>query len=150
VSLYPTLAADLDTPRGSGDLVFVGPKSGKHLWYGRFRTTYWEPAIDKATDVKLCRSLGLTPLSRRPRLHDLRHSHASWLIAAGIPLPYIQVRLGHEKITTTVDTYGHLVADAHEQMASVVSSTLHDVGKPLEIEPQEIVLDVLEGALDMS
>jgi integrase len=32
------------------------------------------------------------------------------LIAGGAPLPHIQARLGHESITTTIDTYGHLVA----------------------------------------
>lgn len=46
-----------------------------------------------------------------PRLHDLRHSHVAWLIAIGTPLPVIQRRLGHEKITTTVDVYGHLLPE---------------------------------------
>jgi integrase len=48
-----------------------------------------------------------------PRLHDIRHSHVAWLIAAGVPggLAMIQARLGHEKITTTIDTYGHLLPD---------------------------------------
>ena len=36
------------------------------------------------------------------------------LIAAGVPLPVIQARLGHEKITTTVDVYGHLMPDLHQ------------------------------------
>lgn len=44
--------------------------------------------------------------------HDLRHSHASWLIARGVPLPYVQKRLGHEKIDTTVRVYGHLMPEA--------------------------------------
>lgn len=51
-------------------------------------------------------------LGVRPRVHDLRHTHASRLIEAGVPLPVIQVRLGHESITTTVGTYGHLAVDA--------------------------------------
>jgi len=46
-----------------------------------------------------------------PRVHDLRHSHAAWLIAQGVSLPTIQDRLGHESITTTIDRYGHLEAD---------------------------------------
>lgn len=46
------------------------------------------------------------------RIHDTRHTYASVFIARGVPLPYIQHRLGHEKITTTVGTYGHLIADA--------------------------------------
>lgn len=44
-------------------------------------------------------------LLKRPRIHDLRHSHASWLIAVKVPLPVIQRRMGHESITTTVDTH---------------------------------------------
>lgn len=50
-------------------------------------------------------------LGKYPRIHDLRHTHASWLINAGVPLPIIQRRLGHESITTTVDRYGHLAPD---------------------------------------
>ncbi|MCC4909096.1 tyrosine-type recombinase/integrase [Microbacterium sp. cx-59] len=59
-----------------------------------------------------------------PNIHDLRHSHTSWLIAAGVPLPYLQARLGHESIMTTVGTYGHLQPDAHVQMAEAISQTL--------------------------
>lgn len=54
---------------------------------------------------------------KHPRLHDLRHSHVAWLIAAGVPLPVIQARLGHEKITTTIDTYGHLLPDVQRAAA---------------------------------
>lgn len=50
-------------------------------------------------------------LTKDPRWHDLRHTHASWLIADKAPLPAIQRRLGHESIATTVDTYGHLMPD---------------------------------------
>jgi hypothetical protein len=38
------------------------------------------------------------------RFHDLRHTHVAWLIAGGAPLPHIQARLGHESITTTIDS----------------------------------------------
>lgn len=59
-----------------------------------------------------------------PRIHDLRHSHVAWLIAAGIPLPVIQARLGHEKITTTIDTYGHLLPDVQRAAADAASLVL--------------------------
>jgi len=62
-------------------------------------------------DVERARALGL---EKDTRIHDLRHTHASWLIAAGRPLPSIQRRLGHESITTTVDTYGHLMMEVDE------------------------------------
>ena len=64
------------------------------------------------------------PLGKSPRVHDLRHSHASWLMAAGIPLPTIQRRLGHESITTTVDLYGHLSPDMQRAPAEVIGNVL--------------------------
>src|SRR5690606_12851474 len=101
--------------------------------HGHFTSRSWAPAVRKASDVELCESLGLTPLTRVPTIHDLRHTHASWLIARGVPLPYIQARLGHESITTTVNTYGHLVADAHDQMASAIALTLTGAQNPLAL-----------------
>ena len=59
-------------------------------------------------------------LRARPRVRDLRHTHASQLIAAGVPLTVIQRRLGHESIKTTSDTYGHLAADADVAAAAVL------------------------------
>lgn len=58
------------------------------------------------------------------RIHDLRHTHASWLIAANMPLPVIQRRLGHESITTTVDRYGHLYPDQDASAARAVGAML--------------------------
>ena len=42
------------------------------------------------------------------RFHDLRHSHAALLIAAGEHVRVIQSRLGHASAKITLDTYGHL------------------------------------------
>jgi integrase len=46
------------------------------------------------------------------RLHDLRHSYAALMIDQGANVKYIQRQLGHRSITTTLDTYGHLMPDA--------------------------------------
>ena len=47
------------------------------------------------------------------RFHDLRHTHASWLIRHGSSPRVVADRLGHAKISFTLDTYVHL--DAHDQ-----------------------------------
>lgn len=60
----------------------------------------------------------------RPRIHDLRHSHVAILVAGGVSLPVIQARLGHEKITTTIDTYGHLLPDLLAQAADAADLAL--------------------------
>lgn len=43
--------------------------------------------------------------------HQLRHTHASLLLASGVSMKAIQLRLGHAKITTTMDIYAHLTPD---------------------------------------
>jgi integrase len=53
------------------------------------------------------------PIGKSPRIHDLRHTHASWLMNAGVPLPIVQARLGHESINTTISVYSHLSPDFH-------------------------------------
>lgn len=56
--------------------------------------------------------------------HDLRHSHASWLIMMGVPLTVIQYRLGHSSIRVTSDVYGHLQPDAWQVAADAVDTVL--------------------------
>lgn len=63
-------------------------------------------------------------LDGRPRIHDIRHSHASWMLAAGMNLFELAGRLGHESIITTTSTYGHLVPDSHFRAASMVETAL--------------------------
>lgn len=50
-----------------------------------------------------------TRLHRRPRIHDLRHTHASMLIADGWHMAKIQKRLGHASYQTTTSVYSHLL-----------------------------------------
>jgi integrase len=71
--------------------------------------------------VKQAQKNGLT---KKPRPHDLRHTHVAWLIAANVPLPAIQARLGHESITTTVDRYGHLVQQLDDEVAAAVEAAM--------------------------
>ncbi|MFD0883127.1 tyrosine-type recombinase/integrase [Streptosporangium algeriense] len=48
-------------------------------------------------------------LTKRPRIHDLRHTHVAWLISDNTPMAAVQRRMGHTSITTTIDRYGHLL-----------------------------------------
>ena len=58
---------------------------------------------------------------KRIRVHDLRHSHASMLINMGVDSLEIADRLGHEKIQTTLDTYGHLYPNKSKSIADKLS-----------------------------
>lgn len=46
-------------------------------------------------------------------LHDLRHTHASELVAAGVPLSVVAARLGHASVQLTMDVYSHTSTDMH-------------------------------------
>ncbi|MFJ9807330.1 tyrosine-type recombinase/integrase [Streptomyces sp. NPDC101158] len=46
---------------------------------------------------------------RRVRVHDLRHTCASLLLAQGVDARIIMETLGHSTITMTLDTYAHVM-----------------------------------------
>lgn len=54
---------------------------------------------------------------KKIRIHDLRHSHASLLINLNFSPTLIADRLGHEKVTTTLNTYGHLYPSKQNEVA---------------------------------
>jgi integrase len=66
-------------------------------------------------------------LRRKPRLHDLRHTHASWMMARNYPLNDLSRRLGHASIKVTADTYGHLAHDAQTRAAALAYMGLDQV-----------------------
>jgi integrase len=71
-----------------------------HIPADWFRHQVWYPARDVA---------GLSGL----RVHDLRHAHASWLLAGGADLQVVKERLGHASIVTT-ERYLHSLPTADE------------------------------------
>ena len=63
------------------------------------------------------------------RIHDLRHSHATWLINNGVNIVAVSKRLGHAGIEQTLKTYTHLLESSDQNMMeklndSHVSSTI--------------------------
>jgi integrase len=57
-------------------------------------------------------------------LHGFRHTHASLLMNNDVNPKEIQERLGHSKITTTLDTYSHLAKDKKKETAEKFSNIL--------------------------
>jgi integrase len=60
------------------------------------------------------------------RFHDLRHSNATLLAAAGVPLKVIQERLGHTDSRTTLGFYGHTTPAMGKEAAQKLRELLHD------------------------
>jgi len=61
----------------------------------------------------------------RIKVHALRHSHASLLISMGENPLLIKERLGHEKIQTTLGTYGHLYPNTNLEVANKLIGILY-------------------------
>jgi len=60
----------------------------------------------------------------RIRFHDLRHTHATWLITGGQPITSVSERLGHAKSSITLDIYAHAVTATQDRAALAVSALL--------------------------
>jgi integrase len=54
------------------------------------------------------------------RLHDLRHTHATLMLAAGVHPKVVQERLGHSSIEVTMDLYSHVTPGMQEDAAARV------------------------------
>jgi integrase len=58
------------------------------------------------------------------RLYDLRHSHATLLMADGVHPKVVQERLGHSSIQLTMDTYSHVVPGMQERATDRLEALL--------------------------
>ncbi|MGW3735230.1 tyrosine-type recombinase/integrase [Streptomyces sp. NPDC005148] len=103
--LWQELLAYGLAPMEKDDLLFHDGGGGR-LPYSTFYDR-WMAGVAEA------KKRGVLPQWKFPTFHDLRHSHVAALLSDRHSLTYVQRRLGHESITTTSDTYGHLLETAH-------------------------------------
>lgn len=88
-----------------GLYVFTTP-SGCQVDYSNFRNIF----------VKACREVGV-----QARLHDLRHTYASTLLAQNVHPKVVQKTLGHSSIKVTMDVYSHLTDTYLETAADALT-----------------------------
>jgi integrase len=67
----------------------------------------------------------------RIRIHDLRHSHATWLINNGVNIVAVSKRLGHASIEQILKTYTHLLNDSNEQLMAKIDEEHRKVAQKL-------------------
>jgi integrase len=61
-------------------------------------------------------------LTKVPRIHDARHTHAAWCISKGVPLGGVSRRLGHKDAAFTDQQYGHLLPEVDRRAADAIGS----------------------------
>ena len=72
--------------------------------------------------LALVRASGLP----RIRLHDLRHSHASIALRAGVPVKVISERLGHENPGFTLKQYAHVIPGMQAEAAARIAALVNE------------------------
>jgi integrase len=60
----------------------------------------------------------------RVRFHDLRHAHASHMLAAGVHAKIASERLGHSRVGITLDLYSHVVEGLQENAVALVDEAM--------------------------
>jgi len=93
------------------DALVFGDIEGRHLHPERFSRTFREHL------ARCAKALGESapPMIR---LHDLRHTHASLLLADGEPVKTVSERLGHASATVTMTVYAHAMPGDQKRAAS--------------------------------
>lgn len=113
IPLTPAVVDALEALPKTSELIFPG-KDG--LLASETVLKRWHLALRRA---------GLPRL----RVYDTRHTAATLLLEAGVPLKVVSSMLGHSTITTTADTYGHvtdaMAAQATTAMGSVLAPQSH-------------------------
>ena len=71
---------------------------------------------------------------RAVRLHDLRHTYASLLLQAGVPMIYVKEQLGHSSINVTVDLYGHVRPGENRAAVDRLAAATGAPGAPSNFE----------------
>jgi integrase len=117
ITISPAVATVLLWRRIEGkqpdDFVFT-TRNGLPLHNADFYTHVWRKLMTALA------AEGIAPF----RFHDLRYTHVAWLVVGGAPLPHVQARLGHESITATIDTYGHLLPAGDELISGIIDTAL--------------------------
>lgn len=113
--------------------VFTAPRGGP-VRDNPFREDVWHPARKRAK-IRHC-----SP-------HDMRHLHASWMLAEGATLDDVADRLGHESSQITRSTYAHLVPAKRAQTVALTRRAMAAVTPPSG--GRGLVLPPLEQGRDL-
>lgn len=87
-------------------------KRGGQLVSKSIHHRVWQPAISRAL---------ADGYRKKPRIHDLRHTYASWMLAGDPPMDLFGLSglMGHESTSTTQKVYAHLMPDTYQRAAAI-------------------------------
>jgi integrase len=98
------------------DFIFTAPGSSGRPLRPDSVSQWWSRFLKKNDEIK------------RITFHGLRHTSVSLLIDEKNAMKVISERVGHAKISTTMDIYGHLLEDADKKAADSLNKVFDDLG----------------------
>lgn len=134
--------------KGVNELVFPHPNPGRGRGHaknadGKPLVAPWRPAsFTRDYWSKVVAAAGLA--DRSPTPYWLRHTHVAICHAAGMTLPEIQRRIGHESIQTTIDVYGRMIDGMSDEVADRLDALL----TPTPVSEETIEGVVIAGELE--
>ncbi len=124
VRMSPPVAAALMAHR---DRQTVEREAAGKRWVAEpdfvFRTTIGT-GLEGVNVTKLFQAAVSAAKLPKMRFHDLRHSCASILLAAGVAPFVVSKQLGHGSVTLTLNTYGHMMPSQHSEAADAMDRAL--------------------------
>lgn len=100
--------------RDRGEYLFT-TTTGRVVRHNNFYARIWAPAATTAFQARA--------ITFKPRIHDLRHAQATWLLESGVPVGEVARRLGHDPITL-MRVYSHVLNPDTRASADVVTRLL--------------------------
>lgn len=86
------------------------------------------------------------------RLHDLRHTHATIAIRAGVPVKVVSERLGHESPAFTLKQYAHVIPGMQAEAASLIASAVREAtpGQEVPTDASSSISNISPPALSIT
>ena len=94
-------------------------RDNKRLVFTRRDGQWYSPRSISHAFVRAVSKIDTIP---RITLHGLRHTHITHLLRDGVGIKTVSVRAGHASVSTTLDTYGHLVDNMEGSAADVIDA----------------------------
>jgi len=118
--------------RGAGESLLSRPNAKGRARKYQEDPLAWGPHDQKKAMAEACVAAKIEPLG----FHELRHTYASGLVNAGVPLAYVAAQLGHTDTTMVEKYYGHLSPSALAESIRKLAPSLK-ISKP-KLEPLKI------------
>lgn len=112
-------------PNKASAFVFTSVE-GTPLRHKYFYNRHYVRAVKQSVDQE-----GKPLVPPQTRFHDLRHTYAALLIAAGANALTVKQRMGHSSITVTMDRYGHLFPHLEEELTDRMDEAYREAQESL-------------------